>query len=49
MEDSAQPAYESSEGIQNGEVEKDQIAESYQSWVDASLMTEDEMQDELAK
>ncbi|MEB6251973.1 hypothetical protein MXL23_02200 [Mammaliicoccus sciuri] len=49
MEDSAQPAYESSEVIQNGEVEKDQIAESYQSWVDASLMTEDEMQDELAK
>lgn len=48
-EGSAQAAYESSKGIQNGESEKDQLAERYQSWVDAGLMTEDEMQEELAK
>ncbi|WP_239775230.1 hypothetical protein [Mammaliicoccus sp. N-M50] len=48
-EGSAQAAYESSKGIQNGETEKDQLAERYQSWVDAGLMTEDEMQEELAK
>lgn len=48
-EGSAQAAYESSKGIQNGETEKDQLAERYQSWVDAGLMTEEEMQEELAK
>lgn len=48
-EGSAQDAYESSKGIQNGETEKDQLAERYQSWVDAGLMTEEEMQEELAK
>ena len=48
-EGSAQAAYESSKGIQNGESEKDQLAERYQSWVDAGIMTEEEMQEELAK
>ena len=48
-EGSAQAAYESSKGIQNGETKKDQMAERYQSWIDAGLMTEEEMEEELAK
>ncbi|MCD8797422.1 hypothetical protein [Mammaliicoccus sciuri] len=48
-EGSAQAAYESSKGIQNGDTTKDQLAERYQSWVDAGIMTEEEMQKELAK
>lgn len=48
-EGSAQAAYESSKGIQNGATKKDQMAERYQSWIDAGLMTEEEMEEELAK
>ena len=48
-EGSAQAAYESSKGIQNGETKKDQMADRYQSWIDAGLMTEEEMKEELAK
>ena len=48
-EGSAQAAYESSKGIQNGETKKYQMAERYQSWIDAGLMTEEEMEEELAK
>ncbi|MFO3693842.1 hypothetical protein WER97_09045 [Staphylococcus felis] len=48
-EGSAQAAYESSLAIQNGVSEKEQMAQRYQSWVDAGLMTEEEMQTELSK
>ncbi|MCS4486341.1 hypothetical protein [Staphylococcus americanisciuri] len=48
-EGSAQAAYESSLAIQNGISEKEQMAQRYQSWVDAGLMTEEEMQTELSK
>lgn len=48
-EGSAISAYESSIGLQNGETEEDQMRKTYQSWVDAGLMTEEEMELELAK
>ena len=48
-EGSAVSAYESSVGIQNGENEKDQLAERYQMWVDEGIMTEEEMETELNK
>lgn len=48
-EGSAVSAYESSIGLQNGETEDDQMRKTYQSWVDAGLMTEEEMELELAK
>src|SRR5699024_5691595 len=48
-EGSAVSAYESSIGLQNGETEDDQMRKTYQSWVNAGLMTEEEMELELAK
>lgn len=48
-EGSAVSAYESSVGLQNGETEKEQLAERYQMWVDEGLMTEEEMEIELNK
>lgn len=49
MEGPAIAAYESSVAIQNGVSEKEQMAQRYQSWVDSGLMTEEEMEAELAK
>lgn len=49
MEGPAIAAYESSVAIQNGVGKKEQMAQRYQSWVDSGLMTEEEMEAELAK
>lgn len=49
MEGPTHAAYESSVKIQNGISYEDQMAQRYQSWVDAGLMTEEEMQEELSK
>ncbi|PKE66259.1 hypothetical protein CW674_02590 [Macrococcoides caseolyticum] len=49
MEGPAIAAYESSVAIQNGVSKKEQMAQRYQSWVDSGLMTEEEMEAELAK
>lgn len=46
---SAIAAYESSIGLQSGESEYDQMKETYQSWVDEGIMTEEEMERELSK
>ncbi|WP_105985967.1 hypothetical protein [Staphylococcus chromogenes] len=42
-------AYEESVRLQNGETKESLRAEKYQEWVDAGLMTEEEMEVELAK
>ncbi|WP_419790262.1 hypothetical protein RCF71_08750 [Staphylococcus chromogenes] len=42
-------AYEESVRLQNGETKESLRAEKYQEWVDAGLMTEEEMEEELAK
>jgi len=49
MEGPAIAAYESSVAIQNGVGKNEQMAQRYQSWVDSGLMTEEEMEAELAK
>lgn len=42
-------AYEESVRLQNGETKESLRVEKYQEWVDAGLMTEEEMEEELAK
>lgn len=42
-------AYEESVRLQNGETKESLRSEKYQEWVDAGLMTEEEMEEELAK
>ncbi|PTF80196.1 hypothetical protein [Staphylococcus chromogenes] len=42
-------AYEESVRLQNGETKESLRAEKYQEWVDAGLMTEEEMEEELDK